>query len=138
MVHVRDVVQAALLAATRPEAIGQTLIVADGEAYSTRRIYELICAALGRRVPSWSVPNWVLRAAALAGDGIGAVRGRRFPLDSDSLNKLLESAWFSCEKLQNELGFRPQWNLEKALPEMIRAMTKSGLSTEGDGSRQLQ
>ena len=68
---------------------------------------------------SWTVPLWVLRALGWTGDAIGRLRGRRFVFDSDALDKLGSSAWFSSNKIESMLGFKPQWNLEKALPEMV-------------------
>lgn len=122
MVHVQDVLDAALLAAERPEAVGQVFIVSDGVGYSTRQMFELMCHALNRRVPSWTVPLWVLRSLGWVGDAIGRIRGRRFVFDSDALDKLASSAWFSSRKIETMLGFKPEWNLEKALPEMVREM----------------
>jgi nucleoside-diphosphate-sugar epimerase len=122
MVHVEDVIQAALLAADRPRAAGQVFIVSDGRAYSTRQMYEWMCRELDRSCPSWTVPLWALRAAGFAGDLIGRLRRRRFVFDSDALNKLIGSAWFSSRKIESELGFRPQWDLEKALPDMVAEM----------------
>ena len=122
MVHVKDVVQAALLAAEKPEAVGQRFIVSDGQAYSTRQMYELICHALAHGVPRWSLPLWSLRLLGVAGDAIGRLRGRRFTFDSDALQKLIGSAWFSSRKIESVLGFQPAWDLEKALPEMVTEM----------------
>lgn len=119
MVDVRDVVQAALLAAGNPAAAGKTYIVTDGQAYSTRQIYEWICAALERPVPRWTVPLAWLRAAAGAGDAIGKFTGRRFFLDTGSLDKLIGSAWYSSEKIGRELGYRPVHTLKDALPGMV-------------------
>ena len=118
MVHVQDVVQAAVLAGTHPEAVGQVFIVSDGQTYSTRQLYELICRALNRKVPGWSVPIGVLRGLAVVGDLIGKARGRRFVFDSDALAKLTGSAWFSSDRIQTRLGFKPQWTLERALAGM--------------------
>ena len=120
MVHVDDVVHAAILAAEKTEAIGQTYIVTDGTPYSTRQIYEWICEALGKPVPGWSIPMPVLRMLARVGDGIGGVRGRRFMFDSDALDKLIGSACYSSAKLERELGFVPQRHLRETLPDMIR------------------
>lgn len=106
MVHVEDVVQAALLAASMQESVGQTYIVTDGQAYSTRQMYEWICEALDKFTPKWVVPLRVLRALAKVGDGIGRVRGRRFMLDSEVLDKLVGSACYSSGKIERELGFR--------------------------------
>jgi nucleoside-diphosphate-sugar epimerase len=119
MIHVSDVVEAALLVSSRPEANGQGYIVTDGRPYSTREIYDLTCRALGKRVPRWSVPLALLKAAAYGGDAIGRVRGRRFTFDSDALEKLTGSAWYSSEKISRELGYRPKITFEDALPEMI-------------------
>jgi nucleoside-diphosphate-sugar epimerase len=74
---------------------------------------------LGKRVPRWSVPLALLKAAAYGGDAIGRVRGRRFTFDSDALEKLTGDAWYSSEKISRELGYRPKVTFEDALPEMI-------------------
>jgi nucleoside-diphosphate-sugar epimerase len=118
MVHVEDVVQALLLAAERENANGQTYLVTDDEVYSARRIYESICAALGRRPPAWRVPAWLLWAAGRVGNILRALR-LPAPLTTDALRKLLGSAWYSCEKAKRELGYRPRRKLEDALAEVI-------------------
>lgn len=119
MAHVDDVVQAAILAAEKAEAVGQTYIVTDGQAYSTRQIYESICEVLGKPVPSWHVPIGMLKTLAKVGDGIGILRGRRFMCDSDALDKLTGSAWYSQEKIERELGFSPKRRLRGSLAEIV-------------------
>ncbi len=119
VVHVEDAVKAALLAAESRRANGQTYIVTDGEVYSTRQLYEKICHALGRPAPAWSVPIGVLRAAARVGDRIERYNRRRFPINSDVLQKLTGSAWYSCRKISDELGYRPARRLDSALVEMV-------------------
>jgi nucleoside-diphosphate-sugar epimerase len=125
LVDVRDVVQAALLAAVNSLASGKVYIVTDGLAYSTRQIYEWICAALPRPVPRWTIPVSWLRLAAFAGDVIGRLRRRRFTLDSAALEKLLGSAWYSSEKITRELNYRPAHTLKDSLPEMVAELRKS-------------
>ncbi|WP_287962915.1 NAD-dependent epimerase/dehydratase family protein, partial [Alcanivorax sp.] len=119
MVHVDDVVEAAWLAATRPEAVGKTYVVADGEAYTTRRIHAWICEALGRPAPRFSVPLPALRGMARIGDAIGRIRGRRFMFDSDVLDKLVGDEWYDGAMIRRELGFAPARNLRDALPGII-------------------
>ncbi len=118
MVHVDDVVQASLLAAQNAQAAGQAYIVTDGQPYSTRQMYEWICESLQRPVPKWVLPHGALRLMAMAGDAIGHVRGRRFMFDSDTLDKLTGSAWYSSEKLERDLGFRAERDLRKSIPEI--------------------
>jgi UDP-glucose 4-epimerase len=118
-VHVANVVEAAWLAACVPAADGQAYIVTDGRPHSSRELYELVCKGLGRTIPGWNVPLPALRGLARAGDVIGRVRGRRFFFDSDALEKLIGSAWYSSEKISRELGYRPSVTFEEALPELI-------------------
>jgi nucleoside-diphosphate-sugar epimerase len=119
MVHVVDAVQAAVLAAHTPAANGQCYIVTDGRAYSTHELYELICRALGKPIPRWHVPLWSLKALGKVGDAIGQISGIRFLFDSDALDKLIGSAWYSSDKISRQLGYCPTITLETAMPELI-------------------
>jgi len=120
MVHVSNVIQAALLAATSPAANGKCYIVTDARAYSTRKLYEMICRELGKQIPQWHTPLVVLKVLGRVGDMIGLIRGKRFLFDSDALEKLIGSAWYSSEKISRELGYRPSVEFEDALPEIVR------------------
>ncbi len=122
MVHVEDVVQAAILAAEKTQAIGQTYIVTDGQAYSTRQIYEWISDALGKRIPAWHIPIWLLDVMAKVGDGICALRGRRFKFDSDALSKIRGSAWYSSEKIRWDIGFKEEHHLRESLSDIVRRL----------------
>lgn len=124
MVHVDDVVQAAILAAEKPEAAGQIYIVTDGQAYSTRQIYDWIRSVLGKSSLNASIPMGFLKLLAKSGDAIGRISGRRFPFDSDALDKLTGSAWYSSVKIQRELGFSPQHTLQSSLPDIVRYLNK--------------
>lgn len=119
MVHVDDVVQAAILAAEKPEAAGQIYIVTDGNVYSTRQIYDWIRAALGKSPQNWRIPMSLLTTLAKTGDAIGGIIGRRFPFDSAALDKLTGSAWYSSAKIQRELGFSPQHSLQSSLADIV-------------------
>jgi len=126
MVDVRDVVQAALLAATNPVAADKIYIVTDGQVYSTRQIYEWTCDALQRLVPRWVMPFSLLRMVARVGTAIQSVTGRRFLLDTDALDKLTGSAWYSSEKISRELNYRPAYTLKDSLPEMVAELRRNG------------
>lgn len=121
MVHIDDVIAAALMAAEHPAAKGQIFIAGDNEPFSTRQLYEWICQAAGKKVPRWSVPLWVLRLLGRIGDLIGKLRGRRFVFDSDALAKLTGSAWYTSAKLQRELGWKPRHTLRGTMPTILGA-----------------
>lgn len=120
-IHVDDAVQATLLAAAHPRAAGQVFLVTDGCEYSTRWLYEQIRLALGRPVPAWTVPLWLLSTAASVGTLIERVSGRAMPLTRTGLNKLTGNAWFSSEKIRRELGFLPRHRLAEEIPRLVEA-----------------
>lgn len=120
MVHVGDVVQAAILAAEKNQAAGQIYIVSDGQAYSTRQIFDWIRGELGKSAFAFSIPTILLQLLASIGDMIGRVTNRRFIFDTDALHKLTGSAWYSSDKIVNELGFIPKYSLKESLPEIIQ------------------
>jgi UDP-glucose 4-epimerase len=118
LVHVANVVQAAVLAA-QGEPPSPCYIVTDRLSYSTRKLYELVCRALGKRIPRWELPldAWVIFGRV--GDRVGRITKRRFPIDSASLNKLVGSAWYNSQRISRELGYTPAIDFEGALPELI-------------------
>ena len=120
LVHVQDVVEAAILVATNPLANRKVYIVTDDQVYSTRQLYDSICHRLGKKTPPWSMPLAMLRILARIGDVFGRARGRRFLFDSDAFEKLLGSAWYSSAKITSEMGYHPSTTFETALPGIIR------------------
>ncbi len=119
MVHVRDVVSAALACARDERARGQTYLVTDGEVYSLLDILTLMYRSVSGKVPAFMLPMWVLRLLAGIGDILNHISPRRIPFDSDFLDKLTGSACYNSEKIERELGFRPEYTLSSALPEIV-------------------
>jgi nucleoside-diphosphate-sugar epimerase len=125
LVHVDDVIQALLLAEENPVARNKTYIVTDSQVYSTRHIYTLVCQALGKPVPRRTIPVTILRLGSIFGDIIGRVTRRPMPLNSQVLEKLLGSAWYSSEKISRELGYHAQHTLETGLHEMVESYKRT-------------
>ena len=118
LVHVSNVVEAALLAALQAPK-SPCYIVTDRRPYSTRELYTMICRALGRQIPHWQFPLRALMILGALGDLVGLATRRRFLIDTASLGKLIGSAWYSSQRISRELGYDPVINLESALPELI-------------------
>ena len=119
LVHAADVAQAALLAAEQPAADGRTYIVTDGQYYSSRELYDLIRRGLGKAPTRLAVPAAALRALARTGDLLNRLGHRRLGFDSEALDKLLGWACYRCDRIQQELGYRPRWTLAEALPALF-------------------
>ncbi|MES9857762.1 MAG: NAD-dependent epimerase/dehydratase family protein [Sedimenticola sp.] len=122
MIHIDDLVRALLLVANDDRANGEIFIATDGQPYSSREIYEAMRDAVGKKATNWRVPKALLFAAAKTGD---LVKGTiPFPFDSYRYQKLLGDECFSSEKIQTLLGFKPNYTLFDALPDMVAALRK--------------
>jgi UDP-glucose 4-epimerase len=120
LVHVEDVVGAALLVARSPQSAGKVYIVSEPRAYTSRELYESIRHSLGRRTPMWQVPISALRIAAVTGDIGERMTGRRLPFDSDALSKLSQPAMFSGARIEREQGFRPSRSFAASVHELTQ------------------
>ncbi len=121
LISVTDICHAALLAADNPKANGQIYFVTDGQYYSTRELYVLMRQALGKQVPRWHVPLWFFKVLASIGDIGKKMTGRRLPFNSDAMSKLFGSAQYDSQAIQRDLGFKPNYDLQKMLPDIIAA-----------------
>ena len=119
LTHVDDVVAAMLRVAEDDRANGKTYIVAGPEAPSGRQLYDALRGALGLPPCRWSVPEAMLRGAARCGDGLAILCKRRMPLDSEAVDRLLGSAWYSPARIARELGWQAQIPLHEGLLEMF-------------------
>lgn len=105
MIHIDDVVEFALRAATYPIAAGKTYILSNPNPLSTRELYNMIREALGLEPWCWSIPFFLLRGAALSGTLLGSLLKRKMPLDRQTLGKLTGSAWYTAARAEGELDY---------------------------------
>jgi len=100
LVHVEDLVQALLVAASHPDAPGRTLLAAHPEAVSTPRLVVAIRDALGRRRRLFGVPAVALEAAA-------SLLGQQA-----RMRRLTRSLEVDPGELVRGLGWQPAYRLE--------------------------
>lgn len=120
VLHVRNLIQAIILAATRREANGRIYVVTDSKDYSTQAIVKHIARAVGRKMAVPRVPVGLLHFAARMGDAVGSLIGRRVPFDSAALQKLIGSQYFSSSRIARELGYKPQYDFESSIDQIVR------------------
>ena len=119
LVHVDDVVDAMRQVAFDERADGRTYIVASHDAPSGRELFDMLRKAVGLTPCGWAVPMPAMRVVAKLGDGFERVLRRRIPLDSEALERLLGSAWYSPARIERELGWRAKVSLVDGLSEMV-------------------
>lgn len=124
LIHVNDVVDAVRGVADDDRANGKTYIITGPEAPSGRMLYESMREVLGKPKIGWAIPERLLRMAAFCGDNMGKICQRRFPLNSEVVDRLLGSAWYSPARIERELGWKPQITLNEGLKEMFDIETR--------------
>ncbi len=108
MVRVDDVAAVIMQAAQ----VGGAFNLTDGYHPTVRHLEDAFSSRVGqgRRLkrPIPRVPLGVAKVVARVGDGINAVVGRKFPLDSITLKKLTGSLTFSDEAARRHLNWNPR------------------------------
>jgi len=115
----RDLCEAALLAAESPRADGQIYTVTDGKTYTMKGLELTIRRALGRPVPGWSMPLPLIWCGAAGVEVLSRVLRLRNAPGLRSYQALTTDKVFSCEKLQNELGYNPAGSFADELPGIL-------------------
>lgn len=119
LLHVENFVQA-VLACLRARRFEQAAyIVTDAEPYCVTAMYDWLRAGLGKPLPAYRVPLWVLKGGARFGDLLQAITGQSPLLTSEQLTKLIGSAWYSSEAITRELGCRATHSFEKTVPDLV-------------------
>lgn len=119
LLHVENFVQAVLLCLRTSCFKRAAYIVADTEPYCVTDLYDWLRSGLGKALPRWRIPLWVLKAGARCGDVLQVVSGRPAPLTTQQLTKLIGCAWYSSATITHELGYQGAYSFEKAVPELI-------------------
>jgi 2-alkyl-3-oxoalkanoate reductase len=121
-IYVGNLVEAAMLAVEKPEAVGQIYNLTDGEVVSKRRFIDSIADGVGLPRPKpVSVPLWLARIMAWWMER--RARKKNSPkaprLTQGRLKFLGLNLDFSIEKAKRELGYRPRWNFDEGMRETV-------------------
>jgi nucleoside-diphosphate-sugar epimerase len=122
IVHVRDVVQALLLAGENPAAAGRIYNLTDGSRTTIGEFVDLLADLLNlphpRRVMRYAIPY----AACVFFDVAGKIRrrSRPAPITRASLRFLGTSRLVDIGRARTELGYTPSVLYRQGLPETVR------------------
>ena len=126
-VYVKDVVQAVFLALDHGKT-GRTYFLSDGKVYRSATFSNLIRRELGN--PWWiriTAPIWILRIVTAVGDIIGKLSGKAIALNNDKYHILRQRNWrCDIQPAIDELGYKPQYDLERGVRETIAWYKKEG------------
>ena len=118
MVDVRDVADLHICAMTNPTAKGARFLVVAGDAMSISDIAKVLKRRMGaaaRRVPTWQLPNWLVRIAALRDPAVRQI--------IPELGKIKNA---TNEKAKRVLGWAPR-SREEAIVATAESLVRLGL-----------
>ncbi|HET7478352.1 MAG TPA: SDR family NAD(P)-dependent oxidoreductase [Rubrobacteraceae bacterium] len=122
-VYVEDVARAFELAASIPEAAGETFNIGAGPR-TWNEFFGAYATMAGK--PLRRIPASVTRRAAQAGERAERLLGRRPRLPSEMVGVMTSRAVFSTEKAKRVLGFEPAYSFEEAMAETEAWLRSAG------------
>jgi nucleoside-diphosphate-sugar epimerase len=124
LVHVEDVARAAVAAATHPNAVGQTFNVTDGCIHTFDEIARAMQSAMGRKEGIHYLPAAPFKLAlSVSKKAADTIRVRRFPSPA-LIDKLTEDMAVSGDKIQQDLGFTPAFDLRRGWIHAVELMAE--------------
>jgi UDP-glucose 4-epimerase len=121
LIHEHDAGRA-IVHVLQGDAAGRTFNVTDGAVHTTDEIVAAICAALGRPIPGWRVPEAVAFGAATVFDELHRLTGRGAGTIRDRLRRYVEDVAVDGSAIQRELNFIPQYTLQRGWQRVIDEM----------------
>ncbi|GAB4314870.1 MAG: NAD-dependent epimerase/dehydratase family protein [Candidatus Zixiibacteriota bacterium] len=120
IVHVSDLTDAILLAATSPAAAGEMFYVAEEQAYSIEEMVEMIRAAVGTWAVTIRFPAPMVMGIATVLEWLGSVGGYTPSFNRHKARDFLQNDWTcSIAKAKERLGFKPRIPFERGVKQTV-------------------
>jgi nucleoside-diphosphate-sugar epimerase len=120
MISSRNAAEAALKAASEPQAANKVFCVTDGRDYSVKELVEVICRTVRTAWKPRHMPLGIAQLVGKLGSGIERITSIQAPVTSDIVRKLSRPLTFSGERANQLLGYQPVETLENGIYEEVR------------------
>lgn len=125
IVHVNDVVQAAVLAMHKGR-IGEAYIIAGDKSYELDEIRRIILDALGIRRPYPYMPVSIAKMIAILCEMLGEFYSCIPIINHINIKSTAIDRVFSIDKARRELGYEPKVKLEDGIKQTIEWLKENG------------
>ncbi|MCC8155639.1 MAG: NAD(P)-dependent oxidoreductase [Tannerellaceae bacterium] len=127
-IYVKDLAYIAINALEKKEIKNKEYFVADGDIYTDEEFARLIQKIIGKKfVLRGRIPLWLVHIACICSEQIGKFLNKSMTLNSDKFIILKQRNWIcDISPLQDDLNFKPSYNLEKGLEESIQWYREKG------------
>ena len=115
LTHVDDLVRGIILCGTHPAAVGEVFILGGPEAPTLEEWYGVVAEVLGVKPTKMRLPVWPFLAAGALCEAIFKPLGKSPPLHRRSVHFFTHDRWFSIEKAQRVLSYKPEIGLREGM-----------------------
>jgi len=125
-IHIDDLCAAFVLCAERPEAVGNTYIIADDHAITLNQIVQIVSAATHAPLPRRRLPLSVLMVASVLCEFACKPLRLSPPLHRRRAEWFWATRSFDITRARNDLGYQPHMPVERGLTEMVHSYCEAG------------
>lgn len=120
--YIENLLDAMLLAAKHPAAVGEGFVVGDGESISFREYFDAIASIAGKPPIRRSIPLLGARAAAAALETAARWSGQKARplLTATAIQMVCTRSEMSIAKIRSRLGWQPRYSFRAAMDELRR------------------
>lgn len=127
MVHVSDLIDGILLAAEKPEAVGEVFYIAENRHYDLATAEDLIQSALGTWAVRIRIPGPVLLTIAGIAEIVGKVGGITPKLNRHKARDFMQNDWTcSVDKAVARLGYRSRISFADGAKQTVEWYRSNG------------
>ncbi len=126
LIHVEDLCDAMILAATHPDASGEAFIIGNSEPIRLADMGRLIARTLGYRFVPVRIPAWPFFLMAALCEAVCKPLGLEPPLHRRRVAFFTKDRAFDTTKMRNRLGFVPRYDNERGIVETAKAYAAKG------------
>jgi nucleoside-diphosphate-sugar epimerase len=129
--YIENLIDAMLLVAEHPQAVGQAYIIADDHSVPFSHYFQGVARLAGKGPITKSIPLAVARAMATTFEATARLtRSQTRPLLTHAaIDMVCTQSQMSMEKIRRELGFRPRYRFDEAIAE-LRSIYQASILNE--------
>jgi len=126
MVSVKNLVDALILAAASPNAVGQVYHITDGRDMTRKEFIETICEVLAMEKPGRSIPAWLASALIPILEGVHRILPTKEPpiLNRFRMKFMHTYLTFDISKARRQLGYIPGHSFQNSMKEALQGYKK--------------
>ncbi|MBT8088806.1 MAG: NAD(P)-dependent oxidoreductase [Gammaproteobacteria bacterium] len=126
-VYITDMLAAFELAATRPKASGQTMIIGASEALPLNQLITEVAQAVGTDFRPPTIPLTIMAPACFVVEKLWGALGKEPPFSTRSLKFFTESSAFDISKAREVLDYHPEVSIAEGMARTAKYFSNEGL-----------